>query len=71
MLTLKDPAAQVLCFSDMPIEVERLEEADPERVEGFKDLLGDKEFTTGARDFLEFYVMSRCKHIFGPQSSTF
>jgi len=70
-LTLKDPAAQVLCFSDTPIEVERLKAADPERVQGFKDLLGDKEFTTGARDFLELYAMSRCKQIFGPPSSAF
>ncbi len=70
-LTLQDPAAQVLCFSDTPIEVERLKEADPDRVMGFKDLLGDREFTTGARDFLELYAMSRCKQIFGPPSSAF
>lgn len=70
-LTLKDPAAQVLCFSDTPIEVERLKQADPDRVQGFKDLLGDREFTTGARDFLELYTMSRCKQIFGPPSSAF
>ena len=60
-----------MCFSDTPIEVERLKAADPERVQGFKDLLGDKKFTTGARDFLELYAMSRCKHIFGPPSSAF
>jgi hypothetical protein len=35
-------------------------------VQGFKDLLGDREFTTGARDFLELYAMSRCKQIYGP-----
>lgn len=70
-LTLKDPDAQVLCFSDTPIEVDRLKEVDPTRVMGFKDLLGDREFTTGARDFLELYAMSRCKQIFGPPSSAF
>lgn len=70
-LTLSDPDAQVLCFSDTPIEVDRLKEADPARVMGFKDLLGDREFTTGARDFLELYAMSRCKQIFGPPSSAF
>ena len=70
-LTLQDPAAQVLCFSDTPIEVERLKQVAPDRVQGFKDLLGNAEFTTGARDFLELYAMSRCKHIFGPPSSAF
>jgi len=70
-VTLRDPNAQVLCFSDTPIEVERLKEKDPARVQGFKDLLGDREFTTGARDFLELYAMSRCQQIFGPPSSAF
>ena len=70
-VTLRDPNAQVLCFSDTPIEVERLKAKDPDRVQGFKDLLGDREFTTGARDFLELYAMSRCQQIFGPPSSAF
>jgi len=49
----------------------RLKAKDPDRVQGFKDLLGDREFTTGARDFLELYAMSRCQQIFGPPSSAF
>ena len=70
-VTLRDPNAQVLCFSDTPIEVDRLKENDPDRVQGFKDLLGNREFTTGARDFLELYAMSRCQQIYGPPSSAF
>ena len=70
-VTLRDPNAQVLCFSDTPIEVDRLKEKDPDRVQGFKDLLGNREFTTGARDFLELYAMSRCQQIYGPPSSAF
>ena len=68
---MRDPNAQVLCFSDTPIEVERLKETAPDRVQGFKDLLGDREFTTCARDFLELYAMSRCQQIYGPPSSAF
>lgn len=69
-LTLRDPDTQVLCFSDTPIEVDRLKERG-DRVQSFKDLLGDREFSLGARDFLELYAMSRCAHIFGPPSSAF
>ncbi|MFZ3584236.1 hypothetical protein ACOI1H_19025 [Loktanella sp. DJP18] len=68
--TLADPDARVLIFSDTPSEVERLKRADP-RVQGFDDLLGDTDLTSGARDFLELFAMSRCRHIFGPPSSAF
>ncbi|WP_394152795.1 hypothetical protein [Loktanella salsilacus] len=69
-LTLQDPDARVLIFSDTPVEVERLKMFDA-RVQGFDDLLGDTDLTTGARDFLELFAMSRCKNIYGPPSSAF
>ncbi len=68
--TLEDPAAQVLVFSDTPVEVERLK-AKSDRVQGITDLLGERDYTSGARDFLELYAMSRCKQIYGPPSSAF
>ena len=69
-LTLLDPDARVLIFSDTPVEVERLKLFD-DRVLSFDDLLGDTDLTSGARDFLELFAMSRCKRIFGPPSSAF
>ncbi len=70
MRTLADPDARVLIFSDTPVEVDRLKAMDP-RVQGFDDLLGDTDLTSGARDFLELFAMSRCRRIFGPPSSAF
>ena len=68
--TLLDADARVLIFSDTPVEVDRLKAIDP-RVQGFDDLLGDTDLAPGARDFLELFAMSRCRHIFGPPSSAF
>lgn len=69
-LTLADPDARVLIFSDTPVEVARLKLFD-DRVQSFDDLLGDTDLSSGARDFLELFAMSRCRHIFGPPSSAF
>lgn len=67
---LEDPATRVLVFSDTPQEVDRLKEKS-DRVMGITDLFGERDFTTGARDFLELFAMSRCKRIYGPPSSAY
>ena len=67
---LEDPATRVLVFSDTPEEVTRLK-ATSDRVMGIDDLFGQRDFTSGARDFLELFAMSRCARIFGPPSSAF
>lgn len=67
---LEDPATRVLVFSDTPEEVIRLKEKS-DRVLGIDDLFGQRDFTSGARDFLELFAMSRCKQVFGPPSSAF
>ncbi len=68
--TLEDPSARVLVFSDTSEEVARLKAVSPQ-VSTFDDLLGATDLTMSARDFLELYAMSRCRHIFGPPSSAF
>lgn len=67
---LEDPTTRVLVFSDTPEEVVRLK-AKSDRVVGINDLFGERDFTTGARDFLELYAMSQCKRIYGPPSSAY
>ena len=67
---LEDPSAQVLIFSDTPEEVDRLKQVS-DRVMGITDLFGTRDFTPGARDYLELFAMSRCKQIFGPPSSAY
>lgn len=67
---LEDPTTRVLVFSDTPQEVTRLK-AKSDRVMGIDDLFGARDFTSGARDFLELFAMSRCKMIYGPPSSAF
>ena len=67
---LEDPTAQVLIFSDTPEEVTRLKQTS-DRVMGVTDLFGTRDLTTGARDYLELFAMSRCKQIFGPPSSAY
>ena len=68
---LEDDSVRVLVFSDTPEEVTRLKAMAPDRVLGIEDLFGQRDLTSGARDFLELYAMSRCKRIFGPPSSAF
>jgi tetratricopeptide (TPR) repeat protein len=67
---LENPTSQVLVFSDTPEEVDRLKEKS-DRVLGVSDLFGARDFTPGARDFLELFAMSRCQHIYGPPSSAY
>lgn len=67
---LEDPTQRILVFSDTPQEVERLKEKS-DRVMGISDLFGERDFTSGARDFLELYAMSLCKQIYGPPSSAY
>ncbi len=67
---LEDPTQRILVFSDTPQEVDRLKEKS-DRVMGISDLFGERDFTSGARDFLELYAMSLCKQIYGPPSSAY
>lgn len=67
---LQNPNQRILVFSDTPQEVARLKEKS-DRVLGISDLFGARDFTSGARDFLELYAMSLCKRIYGPPSSAY
>jgi len=67
---LEDPTTRVLVFSDTIEEVTRLK-AKSDRVIGIADLFGELDLTSGARDFIELFAMSRCKRIYGPPSSAY
>lgn len=67
---LEDGSKKIVLFSDDSITIDRFRKQYPQMIT-FDDIVSAEDIGQGARDFLELYMMSRCKRIIAPPHSAF
>lgn len=66
----EDPNVRIVIFSDAEHEIAAFTDMS-ERVFSVADLMIDEDLHVLQRDFIELYLMSRCRRIIGPGASAF